>query len=98
KGIAPAIPCVASKHKLNVAAPIPPKNISRRGRTISARFMIAEHSAPKTNPINTEIVSHEPDHAEIPQAVRNCGRTADAENHVLISRNAAVAKIPRAAQ
>ena len=77
---------------------VPPNNISLRGAMMSATLNTAESTAPTTNPIITEIVSHAPAAVVIFHAARNCGSTTDAENHVLISRKPAVAKIPRAAQ
>ena len=65
---------------------------------MSARLSAAEISAPATKPSCTEIVSHAPAEGVTPQAARNCGRTAEAENHGVISRNAAIARRASARQ
>src|SRR5215469_12353059 len=74
-------PLQKSNAPLITAATHAPINISRRGRTKSARFSEAESKHPATNPSCTEIVIHAPTPADKCHNARSCGSTADAENH-----------------
>src|SRR5215475_1812557 len=74
-------PLQKSNATLITAATHAPINISRRGRTRSARFSEAESKHPATNPSCTEIVIHAPTPADKCHSARSCGSTAHAENH-----------------
>ena len=80
-GKASAGPLHSNNAALTPAATHAPINIKRRGRTRSGRFSTADNKHPATNPNCTEIVIHAPTAADKCHSVRNCGRTADAENH-----------------
>jgi hypothetical protein len=70
-----------------------PISINRRGGTRSGRLSAATRRASVTNPSCTAIVSSDPARSESPQAARNCGSTAAAENQVVIARSSAPASV-----
>lgn len=61
----------------------------------SARFRVAEATAPTTKPICTEAVSHTAPPAVSPQSVRRLGTTADMENHTARPSTCTAAIAPR---
>src|SRR5437773_4217114 len=73
------------------AAAIDDTRTTRRAWNRSGRLVIADASAPVTNPICTAIVSQAEPALSSAHSARSCGSTADAENHVDIESTIAPA-------
>ena len=95
-----AVPGVCTPNKPRLARPaaILPSAIRRRGFTRSARFSVAEISAPATKPSCTAIVSQAPQPGARCQAFCSSGRTAVADSQGAMPSNMPVASTPRASQ
>src|SRR5882724_8719292 len=77
-GSALAGPVHSTSAAFTSAAHKAPSKINRRGRT---RSKIADAKHPATNPSCTEMVISDPAPADKCHSPRNCGSTAEAENH-----------------
>src|SRR5262245_39849657 len=65
---------------------------SRWAESRSARFRMAERSAPTTKPIWTLIVSHDCSGPERPHSAVSCGTTAEAENQTEMAKSSAITR------
>ncbi len=83
--------CAPTSSKLTAAAPSAPSRMSVRAGMMSTRLKNADTRAPTTNPTWTAIVRKLAWTVVSVQAVRSCGRTAVAENQVVIASSIAKA-------
>src|SRR5882724_7618599 len=97
-GSALAGPVHSTSAAFTSAAHKAPSKINRRGRTRSARFRIADAKHPATNPSCTEMVISDPAPADKCHSPRNCGSTAEAENHAPILKTDEPASTAKARQ
>src|SRR5258705_13698238 len=90
-GIAIPPPPLAATSVFAAAAPSVDTKNTCRAEYRSDRFVIAETTAPVTNPSWTAIESHADSPVDSDHAARSCGSTAAAENQVVIARTIATA-------